>query len=175
MTYYLDVVNSFVYHYQDDRRITMPVGSTYDPLADFLRNKEGDVWDATFGDIERTLGRPLPASAYRYPAWWANQSGPGHSQTQGWRSVGWRTAKLNLERRRVRFERERHGSEADVVRSDREGLIKQARLLSGIEDREKLIDEALRLLIEAMAVDHLIAMGGAMPNLTIPPRERPDW
>ena len=64
--------------------------SRYEPLAQFLAAKKGDSWEASFEDIEKQLGGPLPQSAYKYPAWWANQTGPGHSQTRGWRSVGWR-------------------------------------------------------------------------------------
>lgn len=154
----------------------MPGSSSYQPLADYLASREADSWEASFSDIEAKLGRPLPQSAYRHQAWWANQSGPGHSQTQGWRSVGWRTAKLDLERRRVTFEREKQVKpQAERARSSREELLERARLLSGIDDREALIDEALRALVEREAAAHLIAMGGKMPDLVVPPRERPDW
>ena len=62
--------------------------SRYEPLAQFLAAKKTDVWEASFEEIEARLGARLPDSAYKYPAWWANQAGPGHSQTRGWRSVG---------------------------------------------------------------------------------------
>lgn len=148
----------------------------YQPLADFLAAKKSDQWDASFADIEERLGFELPQSAYKYQAWWANQSGGGHSQTRGWRSVGWRTSKLDLERRRVRFERERspgHSSHPHLAGENE--LLRQARELSGIEDREELIREALRSLIAREAGRRLIELGGTMPDLKVPPRRRPPY
>jgi hypothetical protein len=151
--------------------------SRYQPLADFLAAKKTDEWNATFSDIEARLGFPLPKSAYTYPAWWANQVGSGHSQTRGWRSVGWRTTALDLERRRVRFERERHAAAATIPtgRDDRstEELLARARELTGISDREALIQEALRLLVAREAGLRLVRLGGTMPDFRAPPRERP--
>ena len=160
--------------------------SRYEPLAQFLAAKKADAWDATFEEIEARLGAALPESAYKYPAWWANQSGPGHSQTKGWRSVGWRTCDLDLEGRRVRFEREpvpervreRVGEELrpfvhDDDRPDRETLMKKAHELTGIQDRETLIDVALRVLIAREAGLRLARLGGTMPDIKAPPRERP--
>ena len=153
----------------------MPFNSSYQPLADYLANRKANCWEATFREIEEKLGRRLPASAYRHQAWWANQTGPGHSQTQGWRSVGWRTAKLDLERRRVRFERDdaATGGSRRAGKPRSSDLQERARLLTGIEDPDRLIQEALQALIERKSAEHLIAMGGAMPDLVVPPRERP--
>jgi hypothetical protein len=157
--------------------------SRYEPLAQFLAAKKSDTWDATFEEIEARLGAGLPKSAYKYPAWWANQTGPGHSQTRGWRSVGWRTCDLDLEGRRVRFERERlqerlrEGSPIFVHERDpssRESLFRKAHELTGIQDREALIDEALRGLIAREAGRRLARLGGTMPDLRVPPRRRFD-
>lgn len=145
--------------------------SRYRPLAEFLASKKGDEWVASFGDIEKRLGFPLPKSAYKYPAWWANQNGPGHSQTQGWRSVGWRTTRLDLERRRVRFERDKGAAEPEPA--ERDALFEAASRLTGISDRDRLVEEALRALLQREAARHLIAMGGSMPDLKVPPRRRP--
>jgi hypothetical protein len=151
--------------------------SRYEPLAQFLAAKKGNSWEASFDDVEARLGKPLPESAYKYPAWWANQSGPGHSQTRGWRSVGWRTCDLDLERRRVRFEREpgATASAALAYRDDRsmEELLARARELTGIGDRDSLIREALRLLVAREAGMRLARLGGTMPEFNAPPRERP--
>jgi hypothetical protein len=151
--------------------------SRYEPLAQFLSAKKADSWEASFEEIERRLGAPLPRSAYKYPAWWANQSGPGHSQTKGWRSVGWRTCDLDLEGRRVRFEREMRGpipsaSGSRLQRSSEE-LFRRAQELTGIGDRERLVREALQLLIAREAGLRLARLGGTMPDLKVPPRERP--
>ena len=149
--------------------------SRYEPLAQFLAAKKGNAWDASFDEIERRLGVALPQSAYKYPAWWANQSGPGHSQTRGWRSVGWRTCDVDVEQRRVRFERE----EPQVSLIERgsnnrstDELLGRARELTGIADREMLIHEALQLLVAREAGRRLARLGGTMPDLRAPPRRR---
>jgi hypothetical protein len=146
--------------------------SRYRPLADFLAAKKGNEWAASFGEIEERLGFPLPKSAYKYAAWWANQSGTGHSQTQGWRSVGWRTARLDLERKRVRFEREKP---APTVPAANNALFEEAASITGITDRDLLIEVALRTLVQREAARHLIAMGGANPDFEAPPRRRPPF
>jgi hypothetical protein len=146
----------------------------YQPLADFLAAKKGSQWDASFDEIEKQLGFPLPNSAYKYQAWWANQNGAGHSQTKGWRSVGWRTTKLDLERRRVRFERDRQES-ASVATGRDDDLMRRARELTGINDEGLLIREALSALIAREAGRRLFELGGTMPNLKIPARRRPPY
>ena len=157
--------------------------SRYEPLAQFLAAKKADTWDASFDEIEARLGAPLPRSAFKYPAWWANQIGPGHSQTKGWRSVGWRTCDLDLERRRVRFERDRTSEGVrerpstfsyEEYATTRESLMRKAHEITGIQDREALIDEALRVLIAREAGMRLARLGGTMPDLRAPPRRRFD-
>jgi hypothetical protein len=150
--------------------------SRYQPLADFLACQKSNEWTATFSDIEEQLGFRLPESAYKYPAWWANQVGSGHSQTRGWRSVGWRTTALDLERRRVRFERERQSAGVTPAGGGDDGsteaLLARARELTEISDREALIQEALRYLIAREAGIRLARLGGTMPDLKAPPRRR---
>jgi hypothetical protein len=146
----------------------------YQPLADYLAAKKGRRWEASFDEIERRLGFALPRSAYKYPAWWANQNGPGHSQTKGWRSAGWRTTRLDLEGRRVTFEREANVPAREPRDSlGAEELLRRAGELTGINDRESLIQEALRALIAREAGLRLIRLGGTMPDIKVPPRERP--
>jgi putative antitoxin of VapBC-like toxin-antitoxin system len=148
--------------------------SRYQPLAEFLAAKKGDIWEASFEEIESLLGFPLPQSAYKYPAWWANQSGEGHSQTRGWLSAGWRTCALDRERRRIRFERAAGSPNANSQEGEEnESLLGEAARLTGITDRQRLMKEALQALLEREAVRHLIAMGGAAPDYHAPPRERP--
>jgi hypothetical protein len=150
--------------------------SRYEPLAQFLAAKKADVWEASFEEIEARLGARLPESAYKYPAWWANQSGPGHSQTRGWQSVGWRTCDLDLERRRVKFERDRTRAAASIREEDARGveaLFARANELTGISDRNALIREALRALIAREAGLRIARLGGSMPTFKAPARERP--
>jgi hypothetical protein len=133
------------------------------------------VWEASFAEIEKVLGRPLPNSAYRHQAWWANQSGAGHSQTRGWQSVGWRTTKLDLERKRVKFERVRGGPtlRADEASVPTEELWSRAMALTGITQRSALTKEALRALIAREAAACLIGAGGSAPEYQPAARERP--
>lgn len=150
--------------------------SSYSRLADYLANHKGSEWEASFSEIESKIGRPLPPSAYKYPAWWANQAGPGHSQTRAWRSVGWKTSKLDLERRRVRFERDRkaHGQgDADGSGRNVESLLRQAMAVSGLADRDEVLIAALQAFIRNEAARGLIAAGGTMPDFEAAPRERP--
>lgn len=149
--------------------------SRYQPLADYLDAKKADRWNASFADIEARLGSALPASAYRYAAWWANQAGPGHSQTRGWRSVGWRTLALDLERRKVTFERECVSGQRATSSDERDEdcvLFARAKEITGIEDRKTLVAEALGALIAKEAGTRLAALGGSMPEYLAPARER---
>jgi hypothetical protein len=150
----------------------------YQPLALYLENQSGEIWDAQFSEIERVLGFPLPRSALQYPAWWANQE-PGHSQTQGWRSAGWETSQVDLAAMKVRFRRSRRAAPPSVASSNatstRDALWEKARKLTGIEDRDALIEAALTALLRREAARQLTAMGGTMTDLTVPPRERPAW
>jgi hypothetical protein len=152
--------------------------SKYQPLALYLENQRAEIWDARFSDIERILGFALPRSAHQYAAWWANQD-PGHSQTQGWRSAGWETSQVDLAAKQVRFRRIKGetGVTARTNRPDdsRAALLDRARKLSGIEDENALIDAALVALIRREATRQLAEIGGTMPDLAVPQRERPTW
>ena len=150
----------------------------YEPLTHYLENQTEEIWDASFSDVERVLGFALPRSAREYAAWWANQE-PGHSQTQGWQDAGWETGKVDLAARKVRFKRSRRDSCAGISSTKLRGpdaeLWNKAHRLSGIEDRDALIAAALTALIRREAAKQLIAMGGTMPDFTVPARERPTW
>jgi hypothetical protein len=123
--------------------------SRYEPLAQFLEKRPSRIWQAGFDDIESVLGFPLPPSAYRHSAWWANQRGKGHSQVAGWRDVGWRTGNVDLAQRRVTFEREDQSSRAHLA------ALTQAN------------DEfAVR-----GAIEFLISLGGTMPDYQPAPRD----
>lgn len=152
--------------------------SRYQPLADFLASQKSNEWTATFADIEERLGFRLPESAYKYPAWWANQSNGGHSQTRGWRSVGWRTTALNLAGKCVRFERERERGDGALPPGqggpeDIESMLLQAQEWTGIADRDLLVREGLKALLAREAASRLARLGGTMPDFKAPPRRRP--
>jgi hypothetical protein len=75
----------------------------YTPLTDFLRAQATRNVRLTFGDIERVLGRKLPASARRHQAWWSNTK--THSYAKAWMDIGWRTRALDLASESIVFER----------------------------------------------------------------------
>ena len=83
--------------------------SKYRTLGLHLAALRETPWVAKFREIEAVLGFPLPRSAYSYPAWWSNQSGDGHIQSQAWQSAGWRTGELDLAKQQVSFFRQESG------------------------------------------------------------------
>ncbi len=66
----------------------------YGSIEQLLLETEGDELRVTFVEVERLLGRPLPPSARRHPAWW-------HSLAS---ANGWR-ASPRLSENAVRFRR----------------------------------------------------------------------
>jgi hypothetical protein len=151
----------------------------YEPLAAYLSEEQADVWLPTFEEIEAVLGFSLPPSAHNHREWWGNQRGGGHSQAKGWHEAGWQVWKVDLpakrvEFRRVGFEGERIDGRPDIARSDNlDDLVRRAGEMTGIADRELLIREGLRGLIAREAGLRLARMGGTMPDIKVPPRERP--
>jgi hypothetical protein len=151
----------------------------YEPLARYLSALNDDSWTASFDQIESKLGFGLPPSARKYRQWWSNEQGKGHSQKEGWQSVGWETSDVDLADMRVQFRRQRRRSSRAVAPEKPVGptseLWDKASRLSGINNRDALIEAALTALIRREAAKQLIAMGGTMPDFAVPPRERPTW
>lgn len=148
----------------------------YEPLAEYLKHRRLDAWDAPFSDIEDILGFELPASARRHRAWWANSTNGSHSQAKGWIAAGWwvEPAEINLRDECVRFVRAKHAGRMRAgTRLDE--LRERAIKISGIYDLEALEEAALKALIQREAGKQLIALGGTMPDFTLPERERPTW
>ena len=154
--------------------------SVYEPLTKHLESLPIQSWSTNFAEIERILRRPLPQSALEYRPWWANQKGGNHSQSRAWRDAGWETREVDLKRRTLRFERMKRSSLDDCLRPDKPtggapDLWEQAHEISGISDRDELIESALRLLIQREAGRQLAEMGGSMPDIKAPPRRRFSW
>jgi len=72
----------------------------YQELTHHLVNLEDDVWEASFDEIQKILGVPLPESAFQYPAWWANQ---GRAQSLAWEGAAWKTKRVDLKNGKVTF------------------------------------------------------------------------
>jgi hypothetical protein len=51
----------------------------YEPLTRYLERAHSDSIDVDFSQVEDILGFPLPQSAYRHQAWWANQADGSHT------------------------------------------------------------------------------------------------
>lgn len=76
----------------------------YAGLARFLRNLDGDRYEAVFENLEREAGVKLPPSAFKHRPWWSNN--PGHSQSShGWLAAGWIVETVDTGLHRVRFAR----------------------------------------------------------------------
>lgn len=81
--------------------------SVYDSLRKTLESERRQAVTLTFSEVEDILGRPLPASAYRFNAWWGNERArPGHTQSRAWLLAGFE-ARVSLQRRTVEFRRPR--------------------------------------------------------------------
>lgn len=78
--------------------------SKYDDISLYLQEQDkSKPYTVHFSEIERVIGAALPDSARLYQAWWANQSGKGHSQAVSWCCVGWNTKDVDLANNRVTF------------------------------------------------------------------------
>lgn len=143
----------------------------YEPLAAHLKKQDTDSWTASFAEIEAVLGAPLPESARKYREWWANQRGGGHSQAKGWQDAGWQVWRVDFGHRNVEFRRVRTRPSGPSVDGD-ETLWERAAEYLGLNDRDQIVREALRALCEREAARRLARLGGAVPDLEVPPRRR---
>jgi hypothetical protein len=101
--------------------------SVYAPLHERLANAGADPVTLTFAEIERLLGRKLPASAYDDRVkrqWWANTD--THVQARAWLRAG-RKARLDARENRVTFVYD--AGEADTLTIEEEALTPAARHL----------------------------------------------
>ena len=80
----------------------------YAPLYHHLLALPSREWRASFREIEAILGFPLPASAHRHSAWWANGGGHGHALS--WLAAGWETCDVGPAAKTVAFLRKSDGA-----------------------------------------------------------------
>ncbi len=83
----------------------------YQKLTEHLTKVKGNRWDATFEEVERVIGVPLPESARQYPAWWANQ---GRGQSKSWELAGWKSTNVDIANETVSFDYVAGGTEKPV-------------------------------------------------------------
>ena len=79
----------------------------YDPLYDYLVNLPSATGEKTltFKQVEQILADELPASAYTYREWWANESVGIHVQALAWMEAGWEVETVSQEDDWIRFRR----------------------------------------------------------------------
>ncbi|WP_353473979.1 hypothetical protein PVT71_18810 [Salipiger sp. H15] len=97
--------------------------SLYDPLKDRLSSLRVTTVRMKFADIEEIIGRELPPSARKYPAWWGNNDQDGKRHSAAWLHAGWRTEDLALEMEEVSFvRRDAHSSSPAFLPAIRSSL-----------------------------------------------------
>ena len=81
----------------------MSVVAKYNPLFEHLCRADDGPVEMAFEEIDRLVGG-LPASAARWPAWWANEAaGSRHVQARAWLEAGREVESVDRVRQRVRF------------------------------------------------------------------------
>jgi hypothetical protein len=146
----------------------------YDPLRQYLEGQNADVIEVTFSQLESILGFPLPRSAHDHQAWWANETHGSHSHARSWQEAGWETRGVNPSVGKVRFQRRKDARRRlGSASGGSSELWKKARMITGIENRDELIERALLALIQREAAQALIRLGGSDPDAKAAPRERP--
>ena len=82
---------------------TVHASSGYAPLGEWLSARDDRRVAVSFVELERLLGRPLPASAGRHRPWWGNNE--RSPQAAAWLGAGWRVAAVDLATRKVTFQK----------------------------------------------------------------------
>ncbi len=79
----------------------------YTPLEHYLRDLPVTQKEVTltFEQIERILNDKLPASAYEYQAWWANEKEPHQPEKQAILNAYWKVDTISLLEKWVRLVR----------------------------------------------------------------------
>jgi hypothetical protein len=70
--------------------------SRYENLRVYLAERSEPIVHLSFAEIEKIIGRPLPASARRYRPWWANERSGTHVHARSWLDASRRTAHVDL-------------------------------------------------------------------------------
>jgi len=87
--------------------------SRYDPIKHYLIDQPArgqHEISLSFNKVEAILGFSLCDSAYKHPAWWANDR--THSQAKAWLDAGWRVVQVGIKSQMVHFEMQSSVSKA---------------------------------------------------------------
>ena len=88
-------------HSQNQSQLNMR--SKYAPLTEYLNQITEPLIDLSFHEIEKILSFSLPASAFQYQAWWANEQNGTHSHARSWLNASFKTANVDLNTKTVTF------------------------------------------------------------------------
>ncbi|MCL4271181.1 MAG: hypothetical protein KJZ72_16610 [Anaerolineales bacterium] len=79
----------------------------YTPLEKYLLGLPEDQNEVvlSFEQIERIINAKLPASAYEYQAWWANEKEGNHVNARAWANAGWKVESVDFNRKLARLVR----------------------------------------------------------------------
>jgi len=76
----------------------------YEKFGPFLARQRAPEIKMAFAEIERVLGAPLPASAYKHRPWWSNNPS-NNALTKTWLEAGYETTQVDMANRRLVFQR----------------------------------------------------------------------
>ncbi|WP_456237455.1 DUF7662 domain-containing protein [Heliomicrobium gestii] len=70
----------------------------YQPLQQYLQRVTEESILFTYSDIESIINDKLPPSAFKYPAWWANEISDKkrHTQSHSWMNAGYVVEQISL-------------------------------------------------------------------------------
>ncbi|MBC6444875.1 MAG: hypothetical protein GDA50_05490 [Alphaproteobacteria bacterium GM202ARS2] len=77
--------------------------SKYAGLYQHLCQLGGTTWHASFAEVERVLGSPLPLSARAHCPWWTNQREHGYTHACAWLVAGYETQDVDLDKETITF------------------------------------------------------------------------
>ena len=122
----------------------IPTGKYY-PLYEYLRRQPDEgLLELTFAEVEKIVGKSLPASAQTTRAWWAN-SPTAHGQT--WQAAGWLVDDVDFEGQAVVFRPERISYRVTPVRKSQSWTgeqVKALREFAGLTQQELADRMAIR-------------------------------
>lgn len=116
--------------------------SKYYPLYLVLRAFAGDEIEISFGQIERLMSEPLPASARRSRAFWSNRES-GY-QSQAWLANDLLVDEVDLKAERVRWRRIGRGYR---VRTEADGIQWDSQAVRALREHMNLSQEELAELM----------------------------
>ncbi|MBN1762615.1 MAG: peroxide stress protein YaaA [Methanomicrobia archaeon] len=118
--------------------------SKYYKIGEYLRNSQKQIETLSYDEIERILGFSLPASAYKYRAWWSRDRSGGHPHANAWLNAGWEVSPVELGRI-ITFRRVGKAKSPEENISISQGVQSSTTPEIGIEDIPELIRKLSKL------------------------------